>query len=193
MTMLNEAGQAGSRLGGDHNHRWTAFGPVNVLLHRISVAVRLGDAGSAIKNARRVNLDQLTVTERKASFFVDTAQAFSQWGKHLYELGVGVVWPTSMRWPSGSRMYARISRPWSLGSVRNSAPLADQTLDAVAMSVTRMLRKALTWSGSGGVVRVTVGLSSVGPPPSLRMSRAFATSRMTGSRSRTTFPPNTDW
>jgi hypothetical protein len=29
-----------------------------------------------------VNLDQLTVTERKASLFVDTAQAFSQWGKH---------------------------------------------------------------------------------------------------------------
>jgi hypothetical protein len=29
-----------------------------------------------------VNPDQLTVTERKASFFVDTAQAFSQWGKH---------------------------------------------------------------------------------------------------------------
>jgi hypothetical protein len=29
-----------------------------------------------------VNLDQLTVTERRASFFVDTAQAFSQWGKH---------------------------------------------------------------------------------------------------------------
>src|SRR5262249_23499664 len=82
MTMLNEAGQAGSRLGSEHNHRWTAFGPVNVLLHRISVAVRLGDAGSAINYARRVNLDQLTVTERKASFFVDTAQAFSQWGKH---------------------------------------------------------------------------------------------------------------
>jgi transcriptional regulator with XRE-family HTH domain len=82
MTMLNEAGQAGSRLGSDHNHRWTAFGPVNVLLHRISVAVRLGDAGSAINHARWVNLDELTVTERKASFFVDTAQAFSQWGKH---------------------------------------------------------------------------------------------------------------
>jgi len=32
MSMLNEAGQAGSRLGSDHNHRWTAFGPVNVLL-----------------------------------------------------------------------------------------------------------------------------------------------------------------
>jgi hypothetical protein len=33
MTLLNEAGQAGSRLGSDYNHRWTAFGPANVLLH----------------------------------------------------------------------------------------------------------------------------------------------------------------
>jgi len=81
-TLLDEAGQAGSCLGSDFNHRWTAFGPANVLLHRIHVAVRLGDAGSAINYARKVNLDQLTVTERKASFFVDTAQAFSQWGKH---------------------------------------------------------------------------------------------------------------
>jgi hypothetical protein len=82
MTLLDEAGQAGSRLGSDYNHRWTAFGPANVLLHRVNVAVRLGDAGSAISYARKVNLDQLTVTERKASLFVDTAQAFSQWGKH---------------------------------------------------------------------------------------------------------------
>jgi transcriptional regulator with XRE-family HTH domain len=80
--MLNEAGQAGSHLGSDYNHRWTAFGPANVLLHRVNVAVRLGDAGAAIAHARKVNLDQLTVTERKASLFVDTAQAFAQWGKH---------------------------------------------------------------------------------------------------------------
>jgi Helix-turn-helix domain len=82
VTLLDEAGQAGSRLGSDYNHRWTAFGPANVLLHRVNAAVRLGDAGSAINYAREVNLDQLTVTERRASFFVDTAQAFGQWGKH---------------------------------------------------------------------------------------------------------------
>ena len=35
------------------------------------------------------------------------------------------------------------------------------------MSLTRMLRKLLTRSGSRGVSRVTVGLSSVGPPPAL--------------------------
>lgn len=82
MTLLDEAGQAAAQLSGDDNLRWTAFGPANVLAHRVHVAVLLGDAGSAISHARQMNLDQLTVTERKASFFVDTAQAFSQWGKH---------------------------------------------------------------------------------------------------------------
>ena len=82
LTLLDEAGRAGARLGSDYNHRWTAFGPANVLLHRINVAVRLGDAGSAINYARGVDVDQLTVTERKATFFVDTAEAFRQWGKH---------------------------------------------------------------------------------------------------------------
>jgi len=43
ITLLDEAGQAGSRLGSDYNHRWTAFGPANVLLHRVNAAVRLGD------------------------------------------------------------------------------------------------------------------------------------------------------
>jgi hypothetical protein len=81
-TMLDEAAQAGSRLGTDYNHRWTAFGPVNVLLHRVNVAVRLGDAGAAIDYARKVDLNKLPITERKAAFFVDTAQAFAQWGKH---------------------------------------------------------------------------------------------------------------
>ena len=80
--MLDEAARAGSRLGSDYNHRWTAFGPANVLLHRVNVAVRLGDAGAAVNHARNVNLDLLPITERKASFFIDTAQAFAQWGKH---------------------------------------------------------------------------------------------------------------
>ena len=59
------------------------------MLHRVNIAVSLGDAGAAINHARKVNLDQLTATERKASLFVDTARAFSQWSKHekaLYAL-----------------------------------------------------------------------------------------------------------
>ena len=52
--------------------------------------------------------------------------------------------------------------------------------------------KALAWPGSAGGASVTVGLSSVGPPPTLRMSQLLAIFMMTGSRSTTTFAPNTD-
>src|ERR1700730_11261817 len=79
------------------------------------------------------------------------------------QVSMPVTWPTSIRWPSGSRTYARISRPWSFGSVRNSAPFADHSAYAAWISATRTLRKAVVRSGSAGVASVTVGLSSVGP------------------------------
>ncbi|MBB5996531.1 transcriptional regulator with XRE-family HTH domain [Streptomonospora salina] len=79
--LLDEAEEAGRRLGGDHNYQWTAFGPTNVLLHRVNTAVEMGDAGSAIDHARRIRLDNIDVTERKVTLFVDAARAYSQWGK----------------------------------------------------------------------------------------------------------------
>jgi hypothetical protein len=80
--LLDEAEAAGQRLGAEANLRWTAFGPVNVLLHRVYIAVTLGDAGTAIDTARRIDLGQITVTERKASLLIDTARAYLQYGKH---------------------------------------------------------------------------------------------------------------
>jgi hypothetical protein len=80
--LLGEADEAARRLGVDGNLRWTAFGPTNAKLHRVSIAVMLGDAGTAVDVARKVDLSAITVTERKASLLVDTARAFLQWGKH---------------------------------------------------------------------------------------------------------------
>jgi hypothetical protein len=80
--LLTEAEDTGRRLGADANLRWTAFGPTNVTLHRVNIAVTLGDAGAAIDTARTVNLDQVTVTERKVNLLIDTARAFVQYGKH---------------------------------------------------------------------------------------------------------------
>ena len=81
--LLTEAEDAGRRLGTERsNLRWTAFGPTNVKPHRVNIAVTLGDAGTAIDAARGINLDQVTVTERKASLLIDTARAFQQYGKH---------------------------------------------------------------------------------------------------------------
>jgi len=80
--LLDEADTAGQRLGIDANLRGTAFGPTNAKQHRVNIAVTLGDAGTAIDVARGIDLDSITVTERKASLLIDTARAFLQWGKH---------------------------------------------------------------------------------------------------------------
>ncbi len=80
--LLTEAEEAAARLGDDRNLRWTAFGPTNASLHRVNIALTLGDAGTAIDVARTVNLGKVAVTERKASFLMDTARAFLQCGRH---------------------------------------------------------------------------------------------------------------
>jgi hypothetical protein len=82
--LLGEADEAARRLGRDTdgNLRWTAFGPANAMLHRVNIAVTLGDAGTAIDVASRVDLSKITVTERKATLFLDESRAFLQWGRH---------------------------------------------------------------------------------------------------------------
>ena len=80
--LLAEAEDAAARLGDDLNLRWTAFGPTNASLHRVNIAVTMGDAGTAIDVARTVDLGKIDVTERKASFLMDTARAFLQCGRH---------------------------------------------------------------------------------------------------------------
>jgi hypothetical protein len=80
--LLGEADDAGERLGFEGNLRWTAFGPANAKIHRVNIAVTLGDAGTAVDVARAIDPGTVTVTERKASLLVDTARAFLQWGKH---------------------------------------------------------------------------------------------------------------
>jgi hypothetical protein len=82
LQLLGEADDAASRLGVDGNLRWTAFGPVNAQMHRVNIAVTLGDAGTAVDVARRIDLSTITVTERKAALLIDIARALVQWGRH---------------------------------------------------------------------------------------------------------------
>jgi transcriptional regulator with XRE-family HTH domain len=79
--LLSEAEDAAQQLGVDGNLRWTAFGPTNATLHRVNIAVTLGDAGTAVDVARSIDLSTITVPERKASLLIDTARAFLQWDK----------------------------------------------------------------------------------------------------------------
>lgn len=53
--LLNSAAQIAARLGRDANFMGTAFGPVNVAIHVMSVSTRLGDSKTAIKTGESLD------------------------------------------------------------------------------------------------------------------------------------------
>ncbi len=77
---LEQAAALADRLGGDGNERWTAFGPTNVAIHRVSVAVELGDAPGALAAAEGVDVDRLPVglRSRRVQVQLDLAWAHAQ-------------------------------------------------------------------------------------------------------------------
>lgn len=75
--MLTTARAIGKRLGEDRNDYETEFGPTNVELHAIAVAVDLGDAGEALDIAAAVDPGSLS-QERQSRFYIDVARAHAQ-------------------------------------------------------------------------------------------------------------------
>lgn len=74
---LRRAKQTAERVGEGRNDYNTEFGPTNVALHEVSVAVDLGDAGVALRAAATVDPTRLS-PERQARFHVDVAKAHAQ-------------------------------------------------------------------------------------------------------------------
>ena len=74
---LARAAQVASRLGEGRNDYNTEFGPANVSLHEIAVAVELGDAGRALRAAATVDTSGLSA-ERRARALIDIARAHAQ-------------------------------------------------------------------------------------------------------------------
>jgi hypothetical protein len=68
-----EAGGVADRLGADGNHSFTAFGPTNVMVHRVHAAIVLGDGEYALRIAQGVDLASLPVLERRAHHLLDVA------------------------------------------------------------------------------------------------------------------------
>ena len=77
---LDEAEVLASMLGQDGNFAWTAFGPTNVAIHRVSVAAELGDPAEALRAADAVDPDQLPagLKSRRAQVHLDLAWAHAQ-------------------------------------------------------------------------------------------------------------------
>ncbi|MGA5132321.1 hypothetical protein ACPCTO_21205 [Streptomyces olivoreticuli] len=78
--LLDEAGRAAELLE-ESNRQGTAFGQNNVLLHRVSIALTLGDAGRALSEARKVSVTELAVPERRAVFWTDVARSLHACGR----------------------------------------------------------------------------------------------------------------
>ena len=76
-TSLAEAESLAKRVGDGRNDFHTEFGMTNVLLHRVAVAVELGDAGEALEIASRIEAESLSI-ERQTRLLVDVAAAHTQ-------------------------------------------------------------------------------------------------------------------
>ena len=74
---LERARQVAERLGEGRNDHNTEFGPANVALHEIAIAVELGDAGRALRTADQVDTSGLS-PERRGRMLIDVARAHAQ-------------------------------------------------------------------------------------------------------------------
>jgi transcriptional regulator with XRE-family HTH domain len=85
---LEIARKIADQLGQDRDDYGTEFGPTNVAIHAVSIAVELGDAGQAIELGQQVNPASLS-PERQARYLLDVAQAHAmrrQIGEALHAL-----------------------------------------------------------------------------------------------------------
>jgi transcriptional regulator with XRE-family HTH domain len=71
---VSDAEAAARQLGSDRNDFGTEFGPTNVQVHAVTVAVELGDAAEALRRAALIDTEVLS-PERQARFLIDVARA----------------------------------------------------------------------------------------------------------------------
>jgi transcriptional regulator with XRE-family HTH domain len=81
LELITEAETAAARLGGAQAPH-TPFSPTNVSIYQIGVHTALGDAGTALDHARKIDLRSLPTPERQARYCVDTARAWHRFGSH---------------------------------------------------------------------------------------------------------------
>jgi transcriptional regulator with XRE-family HTH domain len=78
--LLDRATQVADRIGEDANYWQTAFGPTNVVLHRIAAALDLGDLTYVAEHGPRIAAARMPV-ERRVSKHIDVARAHSLLGQ----------------------------------------------------------------------------------------------------------------
>lgn len=79
-TSLKAAAVCADRLGEDRADLGTVFGPANVAIHQVAVAVELGNAREAVRYIPKVDLGRLParLRERRCRFLIDVARSYAR-------------------------------------------------------------------------------------------------------------------
>ncbi len=80
LELIAEAEVAATRMGGARVPH-TSFSSTNATIYRIGVHTALGDAGTALDYARKIDLRTVPTPERQARFCLDTARAWDRFGR----------------------------------------------------------------------------------------------------------------
>ena len=115
-SFLNEAADCAGRLGRDANSMWTAFGPTNVAIHRMTAAMELGDVQVAVDLAPRIDASALP-TERRVRHAIETARAYT--ARNRRDDALRVILEAEQLAPEQIRHHA-ISRQLVLSWLRNN-------------------------------------------------------------------------
>ncbi|WP_218040130.1 helix-turn-helix transcriptional regulator [Actinomadura sp. WMMB 499] len=123
---LDRAEKTARALGGDANHLWTAFGPTNVQIHRVTTAMALGDVPVALELIPGIDTSGLP-TERAIRHALEVVNAY--WARNKIDEAIGELLAAERRAPEQvrthimSRQLVMKLRATTLG--RRSRPLAD--------------------------------------------------------------------
>lgn len=79
--LMARAARAADRLGLDTNEMWTSFGPANVGIHRLALALEFGDVRLALEMAPGLRTDRRLPVERRARARLDVARAYGEAGR----------------------------------------------------------------------------------------------------------------
>jgi hypothetical protein len=134
---LDRAQRLADALGRDANLRWTAFGPTNVALHRVSTAVELGDAPMALAAASELAVEGFAPPLRS----------------RRVQVGLDVAWAHTCRRNDGDAILALLD-------VERAAPDVTRHNDYARSTISTLLGRA---RGSTGYhVRALAARSGVG-------------------------------
>ena len=128
---ISEAETAAERLGTDRNDLETEFGPTNVQLHAVAVAVELGEAADALRRADAVEVGGLS-PERQARFLIDVARAR---GQRRDSTGAVEALCRAAALTTEQVRYHPLVRELVRDLLRRRRGIPDADLDALALSV----------------------------------------------------------